>query len=71
VAGDARPGGQAGDYFGSIVNFAARLVDEAVTGEVLIDADSAAPLTRALGEPAGRRSLKGFADPVRVPSITV
>ncbi len=60
-----------GDYFGSIVNLASRLVDEAVPGEVLVDVDSAQQLTATRYEPAGRRSLKGFADPVRVVSVSV
>ena len=63
-----------GDYYGTIVNLAARLVDTAIPGEVL----AAAGITESLGdrsdrfiiEPAGRRSLKGFADPVRVVSVS-
>ena len=63
-----------GDYYGTIVNLAARLVDTAVPGEVLADAGISAIVGVAdsgfVVEPAGRRSLKGFADPVRVVSVT-
>lgn len=58
-----------GDYFGSIVNLAARLVDQAVPGEVLVTDDMAAHVVREL-EPAGRRMLKGFPDPVGVSSLS-
>jgi adenylate cyclase len=81
-----------GDYYGTIVNLAARLVDTAVPGEVLadaglvdaldqldapdatdpIDAPDATDATDAhlVIEPAGRRSLKGFAEPVAVVSVS-
>ncbi|MGI9601986.1 MAG: adenylate/guanylate cyclase domain-containing protein [Acidimicrobiales bacterium] len=54
-----------GDYYGPVVNLAARLGDLAVPGELLATRD----FTDALGgdlsfEPAGRRQLKGFAEPV-------
>ncbi|MGZ4709215.1 MAG: adenylate/guanylate cyclase domain-containing protein [Acidimicrobiales bacterium] len=81
--GDARPrGGVAhgsviarhGDYYGTVVNLAARLVDTAVPGEVLADAGIADVVASAeaalVAEPAGRRLLKGFADPVRVVSVS-
>jgi class 3 adenylate cyclase len=63
-----------GDYYGPVVNLAARLVDAAIPGEVLVDAavvDTMAghaegPDGASTFEPAGRRMLKGFADPVRV-----
>lgn len=58
-----------GDYFGSTVNLAARLVDQAVPGEVLLTADLAAYAPMPV-EPGGRRMLKGFADPVAVSSLT-
>jgi len=58
-----------GDYFGSTVNLAARLVDQAVPGEVLLTAELAANAPMAV-EPGGRRMLKGFADPVAVSSLT-
>ena len=43
-----------GDYFGPVVNLAARLVDSAVPGEVLVDDTMAASVET---EPAGRRML--------------
>jgi adenylate cyclase len=63
-----------GDYYGPVVNLAARLVDAAIPGEVLVDAavvDTMAgraggPGGQSMFEPAGRRMLKGFEDPVRV-----
>lgn len=57
-----------GDYFGPIVNLAARLVDQAVPGEVLVSAEVAAEVPAAVA--AGRRMLKGFAEPVSVWSIS-
>ncbi len=60
-----------GDYYGPVVNLAARLADVAVPGEVLGDAglaDAAAPDSYRF-EPAGLRQLKGFSDPVRVVSV--
>ena len=90
--GDARPrGGVAhgsviarhGDYYGTVVNLAARLVDTAVPGEVLADAGVGTAVTQSVAigggagvdagftvEPAGRRQLKGFAEPVRVVSVS-
>ncbi len=66
-----------GDYYGTVVNLAARLVDTAVPGEVLADAGvgtalaATAPATGGFTvEPAGRRQLKGFAEPVPVVSIS-
>ena len=59
-----------GDYYGPIVNLAARLVNEAVPGEVLIDTTTAGLLADVACEPAGRRSLKGFDKPVAVCSLT-
>ncbi|MEM7140795.1 MAG: adenylate/guanylate cyclase domain-containing protein [Actinomycetota bacterium] len=55
-----------GDYFGPVVNLAARLTDSAVPGEVLVDD---AVSEHVPTEPAGRRMLKGFDDPVRVHSL--
>jgi class 3 adenylate cyclase len=64
-----------GDYYGPVVNLAARLVDAAIPGEVLVDATvvdamagrrAGVPGEAPAFEPAGRRMLKGFADPVRV-----
>lgn len=60
-----------GDYYGTTVNLAARLVDTAIPGEVLAEASLAAAVgDRFTFEPAGRRLLKGFADPVPVVSIS-
>lgn len=60
-----------GDFYGPMVNLAARLTDIAVPGEVLADAAlaSVAAGDRFEFEPAGRRQLKGFADPVSVVSV--
>lgn len=57
-----------GDYYGPLVNLAARLVDAAIPGEVLVDRSVVEPATAAglCVEPAGRRQLKGFESPVRV-----
>ena len=59
-----------GDYYGPIVNLAARLTDQAVPGEVLIDTATAEQLTDVAHEPAGRRILKGFDEPIPVSSLT-
>ncbi len=63
---------RAGDYYGPIVNLAARLADIAVPGEVLISEEIAAdPLGADLQcHPAGRRMLRGFDAPVAVLSVT-
>jgi class 3 adenylate cyclase len=57
-----------GDYYGPVVNLAARLAELAVPQEVLVSDDLRA---QAAGgafrfEPAGRRLLKGFDAPVRL-----
>ena len=57
-----------GDFFGPVVNLAARLVDSAVPGEVLVD-DEVAQADDVSSEPAGRRMLKGFDDPIRVHTL--
>jgi adenylate cyclase len=65
-----------GDYYGPVVNLAARLVQEAIPGEVLVDGSildataTASDVERPRFEPAGRRLLKGFDDPVRVWTLT-
>ncbi len=58
-----------GDYYGSIVNLASRLVDEAVPQEVLVTGAfaDAAPGCNFL--PAGRRMVRGFPEPVTVWSM--
>jgi adenylate cyclase len=59
-----------GDYYGREVNLASRLVDAAIPGEVLVDGGVFEAVKALEGgsafEPAGRRLLKGFADPVPV-----
>lgn len=54
-----------GDYYGPVVNLASRLTAEAVPGEVLTDQSSGVGPDMAL-QPAGRRTLKGFTEPVAV-----
>jgi adenylate cyclase len=60
-----------GDYYGPVVNLAARLVDEAIPGEALVDASVVAALEGEgpSFEPAGRRMPKGFTEPVAVWSL--
>jgi adenylate cyclase len=71
-----------GDYYGPVVNLAARLVDEAIPDEVLVDRSvvdavgPAGPVGSGDGgiggprfAPAGRRLLKGFDEPVVVWSL--
>lgn len=60
---------RSGDYFGSVVNLAARLVDEAVPGELLVTEELAAASTNCVFEPAGRRQVKGFVDPITVHAL--
>lgn len=59
-----------GDVYGDVVNLASRLVDLAVPGEVLVDTGLVDAAPAVTVEPAGRRMVKGFADPVRVWSLT-
>lgn len=62
-----------GDYYGPVVNLAARLVDAAIPGEALVD-DSVVHAVKDEGlafEPAGRRMLKGFDAPVGVWSLAI
>ncbi len=58
-----------GDYYGPVVNLASRLTDEAIPGEILVPEDLRAAVTDQEFEPAGRRMLKGFEQPVAVYSI--
>ncbi len=61
-----------GDCYGPIVNLAARLAEEAVPGEVLIPKETC-PVVQDAGlrcEPAGRRQLRGFAEPVPLVSVS-
>ena len=52
-----------GDYYGSVVNLAARLVALAEPGDVLVDASLADPAADD-AEPLGPVEVKGFAEPV-------
>jgi adenylate cyclase len=58
-----------GDLYGITVNLASRITDQAVPGEVLVDAGLRAGATAHGFEAAGRRQLKGFAEPVRLWSL--
>ena len=60
-----------GDYYGPVVNLASRLADLAVPKEVLVDAAAAeaARGSAVVLQPAGRRLLKGFDEPVEVYSL--
>ena len=59
-----------GDYYGPIVNLAARLGDLALPGELLATAEFVDALQGDWNfEPAGRRQLKGFAEPVPTVSL--
>jgi adenylate cyclase len=60
-----------GDYYGPVVNLASRLTDQSVPGEVLVDSGvrTVAEDASICFEPAGRRQLKGFDEPVAVFSL--
>ena len=60
-----------GDYYGPVVNLAARLVDAAIPGEALVDRSVVEAMKDddQAFEPAGRRMLKGFDEPVAVWSL--
>jgi len=55
-----------GDFYGPVVNLAARMVKEAEPGHVVVDAQFAAALSPTVGRtvPLGERRLRGFDDPV-------
>jgi class 3 adenylate cyclase len=56
-----------GDYFGPVVNLAARLAAMAEAGEVLVTSDVAARLDGELGtEALGAREVRGFTRPVEL-----
>jgi adenylate cyclase len=61
-----------GDYYGSVVNLAARLAELAVAGEILVSEDVGHAIAAASlrCDPAGRRMLRGFDAPVSVLSVT-
>ena len=58
-----------GDYYGAIVNLASRLVDEAVPLEMLVTESLADAAVGCSFEPAGRRMVKGFSEPITVRSL--
>lgn len=58
-----------GDYYGSTVNLASRLADEAVPQEVLVSGPVVETATDCEFQPAGRRKVRGFPDPVSAWSI--
>ncbi|MYA75086.1 MAG: hypothetical protein F4Y27_10450 [Acidimicrobiaceae bacterium] len=61
-----------GDYYGPVVNLASRIARQAVPGEILVSSDMASHLVGVDGFetfPAGRRMLRGFADPVKVHTL--
>jgi adenylate cyclase len=57
-----------GDYFGSVVNLAARLAELAIPGEILVSESTVDALSDDpfAFRPAGRRLLKGFDEPLEV-----
>jgi adenylate cyclase len=60
-----------GDYYGPIVNLAARLADLAVPHELLVTREVAAQVAGETlrFEPAGKRMLKGFDEPAVVLTV--
>ena len=65
--------GRGGDYYGSVVNLASRTADIAVPNEILVTEAvllGAREDTGLTFEPAGRRQLKGFDDPVPLWSLS-
>ncbi|MFZ4721103.1 MAG: adenylate/guanylate cyclase domain-containing protein [Ilumatobacteraceae bacterium] len=58
-----------GDVYGETVNLAARIVDVAVPGEILVNEAVVGRVDGPRFEAAGRRQLKGFAEPVRLWSL--
>lgn len=59
-----------GDYYGRVVNLASRISAQATAGEILTDAETATTARAHSFDPAGRRSLKGFAEPVDLRSLS-
>lgn len=60
-----------GDVYGEVVNLASRIADIAVSGELLVNESVVQSAPELAFEPAGRRQLKGFAQPVRLWSLPV
>jgi len=68
AAGDVLVRG--GDYYGPVVNLASRAAGLAVPREILVtDAVATAAGAAFRFEPAGRRALKGFDEPVRLAAV--
>ena len=68
--GDVMPRG--GDYFGPVVNTAARLAEVAVRGELLATTELAEAIDGDMGfVSSGRRELKGFREPVATVAMMV
>lgn len=61
-----------GDYFGPVVNLASRLAELAVRGEVLVTEEAANACDGAglRFDPAGRRMVRGFDEPMTVLNVT-
>ena len=59
-----------GDYHGPVVNLASRIADLAVSYELLATTDVAERCPDLAFEPAGRRQIKGFEEPVRLVSLS-
>lgn len=60
-----------GDYYGPVVNLAARLSDVAVPSELLVTRELAAEaaMSGLRFDPAGKRLLKGFDEPVSILAV--
>jgi len=58
-----------GDYYGQAVNLASRIAGLAVPDELLVDEATAAGAFDHQFEAAGRRQIKGFAEPVQLKSL--
>jgi adenylate cyclase len=59
-----------GDYYGPVVNLASRAAELAVPYEILVSGAVVAAAGPGFGfQPAGRRALKGFAEPVPLASL--
>jgi adenylate cyclase len=61
-----------GDYYGPMVNLAARLAELAVPREVLVSTETAQNINSGslICAPAGRRLLRGFDEPIELMSVT-
>ncbi|KAA0233775.1 MAG: adenylate/guanylate cyclase domain-containing protein [Actinobacteria bacterium] len=62
-----------GDYYGPVVNLSARIAEQAVPDEILVAHPVPTEATADPGlcfDPAGRRMLKGFEEPVELWSVT-